>query len=451
MQQELTQEPGLFTSAQDMFTKFSEKVALLEDADGDGRADHRKVFAEGFNGFLDGTAAGVLVDGADVYFACIPNVYRLRDADGDDVAEGREILSHGYGVRTGWYGHDLHGLTWGLDGRLYFSMADRGYHVTTQENEVLHGPGTGAVFRCWPDGSQLELVASGLRNPQELAFDDFGNLFTGDNNCDAGDRARLVQVVEGGDSGWDMSVQSLADRGPWLRESMWELRRAADDPTQPAWILPPLAYLNSGPSGLARNPSQDLGLPSSYDGYFFLCDYRGGRGSVQAFRVDPAGASFKMSGHHTFHDGPTVSDVAFGYDGKLYVSEWGPGWSISPFARIYTLEHEASRQRPRVAELRQLMHQGFAHQSEAELAKLLGYPDQRVRLRAQKELAKRMAVPVFARVLSESKDRLARMHSVWGLGQIGHQAPSVLSVLEPLFADADVRVRALSLRMIHGR
>ena len=447
LQPDLDKQPGLFANGEELFTKFSEKVSLLEDADGDGRADHRKIFAEGFNGILDGTAAGVLVDGKDVYFACIPNVYCLTDEDGDDLAEGRKILSHGYGVRTGWFGHDLHGLTWGPDGRLYFSMADRGYHVKSLEGEVFHGPGTGGVFRCWPDGSQLELVANGLRNPQELAFDDYGNLFTGDNNCDAGDKARLVQVVEGGNSGWNMSVQSLADRGPWLRESMWELRRGSDDPTQPAWMLPPLAYLNSGPSGFARNPARDLMLPRQYDGYFFLCDYRGGRGSVQAFRVDPKGASFTMSGHHTFHDGPTVSDVAFGYDGKLYVSEWGPGWGINRFAKIYTLAHEPSRQRSAVIEMQQIMHQGFVHLTDATLATLLGHADQRIRIRAQRELAKRRALPTFAQGVKSSKDRLTRMHSLWGLGQIARDEPNVLALLEPVFADADELVRALALRL----
>ena len=167
-------------------------------------------------------------------------------------------------------GHDLHGMVWGPDGRLYFSMGDRGYSVTTREGVLLEppmGPGRGAVFRVNPDGSGLEVFAHGVRNPQELAFDDHGNLFTGDNNGDGGDAARVVYVVEGGETGWSMPFQTLVGdyvRGPWMEERLWELQHEG----QPAWVLPPVAYIGNGPAGFTHYPG--VGLPER-EGTHLLC------------------------------------------------------------------------------------------------------------------------------------------------------------------------------------
>jgi quinoprotein glucose dehydrogenase len=160
------------------YTREHDRIRLLRDTNGDGRADSVTVFADGFNDILDGTGAGLLSRGDRVYYTCIPNLWRLTDENHDGVADRREVLSHGYGVRIALRGHDSHGLVIGNDGRLYFSIGDRGFSITTKEGKHLHLPHAGAVFRCELDGSQLELFATGLRNPQELAFDDYGNLFT---------------------------------------------------------------------------------------------------------------------------------------------------------------------------------------------------------------------------------------------------------------------------------
>ena len=233
------------------YTKHDDRIRLLIDSNKDGYADTESVFAKHFNTILSGTGAGVLSYKGKTYYTCIPDLWMLQDENADGVAETRKSLSYGYGVRFAFRGHDSHGLIIGPDGRLYFSIGDRGVNIKT-ENGTLVNPDSGSVFRCELDGSNLEFVATGLRNPQELAFDDYGNLFTGDNNSDSGDKARWVYIVEGGDTGWRMYYQYLSDRGPFNREKIWHPQHAG----QPAYIVPPIRNFADGPFGaciLSRN------------------------------------------------------------------------------------------------------------------------------------------------------------------------------------------------------
>ena len=141
------------------------------------------------------------------------------------------VAFRGFGVHAGFDGHDLHGLCVGPEGKIYFSIGDNGFSVTNKERRSLHYPNTGGVLRMNPDGSELEVFATGLRNPQEIAFDEFGNLFAVDNDGDLEDeRERFVYITEGSDSGWRIHWQ-FRDHGwakythqpnynPWTAERM---------------------------------------------------------------------------------------------------------------------------------------------------------------------------------------------------------------------------------------
>lgn len=447
-----------------------ERVRRIVDADGDGVAEGSTVFADGFDDPAAGIGAGLLArplggGGYDVWYTCIPDLWRLSDADGDGVAEARERHSTGYGVRVALLGHDSHGLAIGHDGRLYFSIGDRGFHVVTREGRTLAHPHTGAVLRCELDGANLEVYCTGLRNPQELVFDDRGDLFTGDNNSDGGDQARWTWLLEGSDTGWRQAYQWCNDvhvRGPWNVEGLWKPFHAE----QPAYVLPPIANFTSGPSGLTLYPGTGFG--PEWAGTFFLCDFRGAPGysGVHAFKNVPRGAGFALAEAREFLWNCLPTDVDFGFDGNLYTVDWVDGWNQTGKGRVYRMapatrdEAEAAR----VRDVQRLMQGELAALENPALVALFDHPDRRVRLEAQLTLADRALAasdPEAAfrvlfdalRLLRETEQPVrARCHAAWLVGHVGRRNPAYaanfgLQVIA-LLSDPEPELRAQGAKVV---
>jgi quinoprotein glucose dehydrogenase len=455
-------------------TEVSEVIRRLSDTDGDGTIDDSKVFADGFNDVLDGTAAGVFYYDGAIYFACIPKIYKLLDTDGDGVADKRDVIEEGFGVRISLSGHDLNGFTLGPDGRIYGTVGDRGFSVLTKAGKEYHYPNEGAAFRFEPDGSGFELMHTGLRNPKEIAFDEFGNAFTVDNNSDQGDEARIVYLVEGGESGWQMEHQAmhtfhrqigLEKRPPsrWMDEKMWELR----NDTQPAYILPPAAYLSSGPSGLTYHPG--TGFLESEKGRFLICDYKGAAAvsGIWSFAMQPDGAGMIMQDARKFNWGVAATDVEYSFDGRVFVTDFVTGWQSHEAGRLLSLDAGENLYLPNeTREAAKLISEGFDQRSSAELGKLLGHADSRVRLRAQIALTRKAdAIGVFAKA-AKSDQLLERIHGIWGLGIVARRGsvPSptgnfsvipkkglreaAVAALIPFLKDMDPEIRVQALRAI---
>lgn len=428
------------------WTDRDDRIRLLEDLDGDGVAESSKIFAHGFNDLVDGTGAGLLARGTDVYYTCIPKLWKLSDADADGVAESGTALHDGYGVRVAFRGHDMHGLVLGPMRKLYFSIGDRGYHVQTQEGKWLSEPGRGAVFRCDLDGSNLEVFARGLRNPQELAFDDFGNLFTVDNNCDAGDRARLVHVLEQGDCGWRMNFQYLPDRGPWMSESWW--KPTAEEPSHPAFLNAPLANISSGPSGLAAYPG--VGLSPEMKGSFFLCDFLGGSSysGIRRFTVKRSGATFALDQEEEYWWGVLATDVCFEPNGTMLISDWVRGWIGEGYGRLYRAQ-DAGADAVLMNGTATLLGEGFREREIPFLLSLLSHPDRRVRFEAQWELADRQAEEGLRSIASNQEATLlSRVHAMWGIGMLSAPTEEAKALVVSLTQDAELEIRTQAIKVL---
>lgn len=172
-------------------------IFILEDTDGDGRADKKTVFADGLN-----IPTGVLPHKNGCIAWSIPNIWFFEDTDGDDRCDKRTVL---FGP-LGWE-KDVHGncssFRLGPDGWIY---GTHGFSNTSHFKvlpEHLRGakPGdpstelklnSGNVYRFLPDGSRIELFTAGQVNPFGLAWDRWGHLYSAD--CHS---APVYQLIPG--------------------------------------------------------------------------------------------------------------------------------------------------------------------------------------------------------------------------------------------------------------
>ncbi|HTK75034.1 MAG TPA: PVC-type heme-binding CxxCH protein, partial [Gemmataceae bacterium] len=434
----------------DSYTVHHERVRQIVDSHGAGKADKSTVFAAGFNSHVSGIGAGVLARQGKVWYTCIPDLWQLQDTKGTGVADVRKSLSTGYGVHVGFIGHDLHGLRMGPDGKLYFSIGDRGLNVRGVDGRTVSNPDSGAVLRCNPDGTELELFATGLRNPQEVAFNEYGDLFTCDNNSDGGDKARWVHVVEGGDSGWRIGYQFLdrpVPRGVWNSEKLWHPAPANTG----AYVIPPLFNICDGPSGLTYHPG--TGLPDAYRGQFFVCDFRGGtsgRSGIRSVKLKQKGASYELEETKEFFWSILATDCDFAPDGNLYVSDWTEGWDLPKKGRIYRVVDSNFQGSAMQKEVMALLAEGMEKRPIADLTKLLGHVDQRVRQEAQFALAAKGkdAIESLATVAKSGTNRLARIHAIWALGQTWGNDWTIDRPILALFKDPDPEIRAQAARVV---
>ena len=152
--------------------KPEDQVVILEDSDGDGRADKSVVFADNLL-IPTGLAPG---DGG-VYVANSTEILHLKDTDGDGKADQRRVVLSGFGTED--VHHMIHTFRWGPDGMLYFNQSIYTHsHIETPWG--VRRLRAGGVWQLRPESLQLEVFARGFVNPWGHQFDHWGQSFATD-------------------------------------------------------------------------------------------------------------------------------------------------------------------------------------------------------------------------------------------------------------------------------
>jgi putative membrane-bound dehydrogenase-like protein len=431
-----------------------ENIYRLKDTDGDGVADQSQLVVDDFHDEVTDVAGGVLKTGDDLFVAVGPDLWRMKDKNGDGIADDKTSISHGYGIHIGFSGHGMSGVEMGPDGRIYWQIGDIGFNGVDQTGKKWEYPNSGVIARSNPDGSDFEIFASGLRNTHEFVFDEFGNLISEDNDGDhAGEKERLVYIVNGSDAGWRSNWQYGKYRDKdnntykvWMDEKMWMPRFEG----QAAYIVPCIANYESGPAGMVYNPG--TALSPAYKNTFFIAKFVGNpaQSGVYGFKLASRGAGFELRESKLVVGGILPTGLDFGPDGALYIGDWIDGWGTHDYGRIWKLDDKRGAAVAESQQTKTLLAADFTKKKEDELGELLKNGDMQVRLKAQFELAKRGpdGGVVFKKALAQTSVQLARVHGIWGLSQMARQEKKYAQNLLPFLQDKDQEIRAQAAKWL---
>ena len=436
-----------------------ENVWLVADKTADGVADYTQRYLEDFGEEITDVANGIEYHNGDVYVAVGPDLWKTSDENEDGIADATESLAHGFAVHVGFSGHGMSGVTVGPQGRIWWGIGDIGSNVTDKTGKNWKNPNRGVVVRCDPDGSNYEVFAHGVRNTHEFAFDKYGNLITIDNDGDhAGERERLVYLIDGSDTGWRINWQFGKYTDPknnrykvWMDEKM----SVGRNDEQAAYFLPAIQNFVNGPTGLVYNPGTALS-PDFYD-HFFVAEFRGSPNNspIHSFRMQPDGAGFALADHDTLVKGLLPTGLDFGPEGALYFGDWINGWGTKNEGRIWKLDvgADAGAEMALRSEVAELLAADFSGLKATNLWRYLAHQDQRVRLKAQFALTKLGVdgLTTLRTIARSGDDQLARIHAIWGMSTLvrrGFTMNEEDDSYASLLLDADPEIIAQTAKMV---
>ncbi|GIW92365.1 MAG: hypothetical protein KatS3mg110_0406 [Pirellulaceae bacterium] len=394
------------------------KILRCVDRDSDGRVDEVTTYATVEH------PRGLTYRNGKLWVMHPPVLSLFEDVDQDGVADRQEILVKGLTTdlldqRGG--DHTTNCVRMGIDGWLYIGVGDYGIQEAVGKDGRRISLRGGGVVRVRPDGTELEIFCTGLRNPFDLAIDPYLNIFTRDNTNDGG--------------GWDVRVSLLKQYAhygyPLLFTHFTEE------------TMPPLgSYGNGGGSGALF--LQEARWPVPYNNVLLSADW--GRNQVYYHQLTSHGATFDIN-QQVFLEIPRPTGMDIDLTGCLYVASWYGGE-----ASVYVGPNVGFVVRVVPRGWKQPPRPDFRSAPAEQLVRWLASDNAVVRLHAQGEILDRgFDEGVFSRLLELAASRntpvAARVAAIFTAKQLAgiRSHPALVQLTD------DPVVREFALRALTDR
>ena len=395
----------------------NDKVLILEDQDGDGRADKTTVFADGLlipTGIAPGDGGVYVADSTDLVHFSDPDPHTGK-------ARRKRIVLSGFGTEDTH--HILHTFRWGPDGRLYMNQSIY-IHSHVETPHGVRRLNAGGIWQFRPSTYELEVFARGFINPWGLAWDRWGATFATDGAHSFG----ITPIVPG-------AYYPTAQGSSRFLEG-----------------------LNPGsPKHCGLEIVGGRHLPDDWQGNLITNDFRGHR--VCRFVVEDEGAAVRSrelpellkSTHPAFRP----VDVKMGPDGAIYVADW-----YNPIIQHGEVDFRDPRRDKTHGRIWRITAKGrpllerpkLVDAPVTELLEHLKSPEQWTRDHARRVLSERGAkvvVPALFTWVSQLNSRDPgyehhRLEALWLYQSLNHVERGLL---EAVLASPEFRARAAACRV----
>ena len=423
-----------------------DRILILEDSDGDGKADKSTVFYQGTD---ISSALGIAVFGNKIFVSVSPNVFVFTDENGDDVPDSKEVLFTGVGGVQ--HDHGMHAFTFAPDGKLYFNYGNEGKGLHKGDGSPILDPmgrpinsdtapyQEGMVFRCDPDGSNVEILGWNFRNNYEVAVDSYGRMWQSDNDDDGNRSTRINFVMDYGNYGFkdEITKTDWRTRRINMEDSVWQQHWHLNDPG----VVPNLVQTYAGsPTGILVYEGKLL--PIEYQNQVIHAD--AGPNVIRMYPVGISGAGFTGVAKPVLDGNKRdnwfrPSDVTVAPDGSIFISDWYDpgvgGHAVGDLdkGRVYRLAPKKSKYKVSTPD----------YSSVESLIELVQNPNRAIHFKAFMALKEKGAEATEAlEKLYESEDSRMKARAFWLLSKL----PNGNEYIQKAAADSDENIRVAAVR-----